>query len=123
MKRDLDLIREILAHVERYEPASMSSIQGLGPADFSGTEPQNRYHVRMLIDADFLKEAGRGTMDGTIYVHGLTMQGHDFLDAVREKSIWERTKARLSAAGGWTLDLALEVAKEEVKRRIMGGGQ
>jgi hypothetical protein len=50
----------------------------------------------------------------------MSMEGYDFLDAVREKSVWENTKRRLSGAGGWTLELVVSVAKEEIKRRLLG---
>jgi hypothetical protein len=74
----------------------------------------------MLLEAGLLK-GGTMTMDGSFAIHGMTMAGHDFLDAVREISVWEHTKKRLGAAGGWTLELAVSVAKEEIKRRLLGG--
>ena len=121
MRRDLELFREILMQIESFEPNDWGEIQTIGTTDFSGTPAQNYYHVRMLIDDGFLTEAGPGTDDGNFYIHGMTLRGHDFLDALRSESIWLATKARLSQAGAWTLELALEIAKEELKRRFLGG--
>ena len=51
-------------------------------------------------------------------INGMTMAGHDFLDAIRDQSVWDKTKNRIGQAGGWTLDIVLAVAKEELKRRL-----
>lgn len=118
MKRNLDLVREILLAVEDYEPAQPSMLQTLSPKDFSGTEAQNFYHINMLVDAGFINLAGKATLAGDYAVHGMTMSGHDFLDAIKEPSVWNHTKERVGKIGGWTLDIVLAVAKEEIKRRL-----
>jgi hypothetical protein len=123
MKRDLDLIREILLKVEAFEPTRLSEIQTLEPECCSGTPPQNYYHINMLIEAGFIDEFGSRTLAGSIGIKGLSMKGHDFLDSIREPSVWDATKEKLHKAGGWTLDLALAVAKEEIKRRLIGGSE
>lgn len=117
MKRDLDLIREILLAIEDFEPETLSSLQGISPRDFSGTLPQNLHHITMLIDAGYIDKVTED-LEPTFVVRGMTMAGHDFLDAIRDKTVWEQTKTRLGQAGGWTLDIVLAVAKEELKRRL-----
>ena len=118
MKRSLDLIREILLSIEEYEPERVSTIQSIHPKDFSGTEAQNYHHIRMLIEAGYINLAGSATLAGDHAIHGMTMAGHDFLDAIRDQGVWDKTKDRLGQAGGWTLDIVLAVAKEELKRRL-----
>ncbi|MFN3171862.1 MAG: DUF2513 domain-containing protein [Hyphomicrobiales bacterium] len=120
MKRDLDLIREILLKVESFEPERLSDIQTFEPDSFSGNSAQNVYHLNLLIGCGFVEEFGSRTLAQSIGVKGMSMAGHDFLDSIREPSIWQATKARLSAAGGWTLELVAAVAKEELKRRLLG---
>lgn len=120
MKRDLDLIREILLSIESYEPERIGFIQIISPKGFSGTEPQNAYHIRMLIDAGIVDANGRPTMSLQYAINGLTMEGHDFLDAIRDASIWDATKSRVAAVGSWTLDIVLAVAKDEIKKRLGG---
>mgnify|MGYP002621569459 FL=1 len=122
MQRKLDLIREILLAVEAYQPSDISKLQVITPKDFAGTEAENYHHIKMLINAGLIEVAGRPTMQGQFAIHGMTMAGHDFLDAIRDKTVWEHTKKRLRDAGGWTLDLVLAVAREEVKRRLFGPG-
>lgn len=118
MKRNLDLVREILLVVENHEPERIGGLLSISPKDFSGSEAQNFYHINMLIDAGFLKLAGKPTLAGDYAVHGMTMTGHDFLDAIGEQSVWNHTKKRVGEIGGWTLDIVLEIAKEEIKRRL-----
>lgn len=118
MKRNLDLLRDILLTVENHEPERLGALQNISPKDFSGSEAQNYYHINMLVDAGFIKPAGKPLLAGTYVVHGMTMQGHDFLDAIREQSVWNHTKKRIGEIGGWTLDIVLAVAKEEIKRRL-----
>ncbi|KQI69198.1 hypothetical protein AN189_06430 [Loktanella sp. 3ANDIMAR09] len=118
MKRSLDLIREILIAIEDYEPERISSLQTLSPKDFSGTEAENYHHIKMLRDAGLIDLAGQPLLSGDFPISGMTMSGHDFLDAIRDQGVWDKTKNRLSKAGGWTLDLVLAVAKEELKRRL-----
>ncbi|MFQ3183058.1 MAG: hypothetical protein ACI9RO_002208 [Alteromonas macleodii] len=48
----------------------------------------------------------------------MTILGHDFLDGIREACVWESTKKRLGSECGWTLDVVLAVAKEELKLRL-----
>jgi hypothetical protein len=91
------------------------------PQDFSGTPPQNCHHIRLLVESGLIDSAGPPTMQAEYSIRGLTFPGHDFLDAIRDKSVWERTKEKMAHAGGWTFDLVLAVAKEELKRRLLGG--
>ena len=124
MKHDFDLIREILLEVERSEPERLGTLHVITPRDFSGTEAQNYHHIRMLVDRGLLEPAGRPTMQAEFAIHGLAFDGHDFLDAIRDRTVGDVTKDRLREAGGWTFDSVLAVAKEELKRRLAhaGGG-
>ena len=123
MKRSLDLIREILLSVERFEPERIGQLQSISSRDFSGTEPQNWHHIKMLCEAGLLGVAGKPNMQLNYSIHGMTMAGHDFLDAIRDETVWDKTKKRLGKAGGWTLDLVLAVAKDELKRQLALGLQ
>ena len=118
MKRSLDLVREIVLAVEEYEPTRLGMLQSISPKDFSGTEAQNFHHINILVDTGFIKLAGKPTLAGVFAVQGMTMAGHDFLDAIKEQSVWNHTKKRVGEAGSWTLDIVLAVAKDEIKRRL-----
>lgn len=118
MKRNLDLIREILIAIEAHEPESVGGVLNISIKDFLGTDAQNYYHIEFLLREKFIILTSPPALTGDFSVGGLTMTGHDFLDAVREPTVWAATKDKLLAVGGWTLDIALNVATEELKSRL-----
>jgi hypothetical protein len=91
MKRDMELIRLLLLVYEGEEPKP----------DFSDySEDQQVYHSALLIEAKLV--------DGSIlpdrYPRGivvlrLTWDGHEFLDAARNQSVWNRIRAKAVGAG------------------------
>jgi hypothetical protein len=50
----------------------------------------------------------------------LTLAGHDFLDAARSPFVWRRAKEIASAAGGFTVDLLLSIAKSLLEGTFIG---
>lgn len=108
MKRDLDLIRAILLAIE-----AKSSIDPR-PVDVAGYPTEHiGYHVELLHDAGYLKGvrmAGFG-----LHPTALTWQGHEFLDAARNDSVWTQLKTelkdkRLSLPIAVVQDLATKIA-------------
>ncbi|MEX0792011.1 MAG: DUF2513 domain-containing protein [Pirellulaceae bacterium] len=97
MKRDMNLIRDILLEIEKL-PAGESD---------SGLEIPGRdqrevvYHAHLLIDAGFVDGifvAGPG--GGPFCAHRLTWAGHEFLDAARSETIWKNTMQRINETTG-----------------------
>jgi len=56
-------------------------------------------------------------MDGSFLFRRLTMEGHDFLDTVRDPEIWRRTKQGATKAGGWTIGLLAEFGRAVLKQK------
>jgi hypothetical protein len=56
-------------------------------------------------------------MDGITFAR-LSWAGHDFLDSVRDREIWAKTKNGALAAGGFTIDLIADLAKGFLKKQI-----
>jgi hypothetical protein len=84
MKRDLDLVRQLLLDIEnRGADCSVSVLRGSSDGHH---EERIRYHLRLLLDAQLLKEIDRTTA-GTPCVR-LTHQGHELLELVRDESVW-----------------------------------
>ena len=52
----------------------------------------------------------------------LTWDGHDFLDSVRDPTVWERTREGAKKLGGVSLDVFVDLAKAclraEAKSRL-----
>jgi hypothetical protein len=85
MKRDMNLIRELLNVVEHADYPGVINRYGLNPY-----EPRVQYHLRLLSEAGFIRPVGQ-TSDGAVSVR-LTWQGHEFLEMTRNDEVWERAK-------------------------------
>jgi hypothetical protein len=49
---------------------------------------------------------------------GLSWQGHEFLDNIRNPDVWGRTKEGMKAVGGFGLEIAVQVAKAYAKHFV-----
>jgi hypothetical protein len=83
VKRDMDLMRELLLAIEKNEDLDGEGIHvGSDPASLglsAYTEGQVRYHLILAVEGGYL----RGKVSLQPIVSGLTMSGHDFIDATR----------------------------------------
>jgi hypothetical protein len=88
MKRDVDLIRQILLDLERHgAECSLDAVRnGAAPE----ADERTRYHLRLSIDAGLAKETERSTA-GSPCVR-LTNAGHEFLDICRGDDRWQAAK-------------------------------
>jgi Hypothetical protein (DUF2513) len=124
VKRDLDLIREILLAIEN----------GQQPLDVTGRAPAEIcYNVQLLIDRRFIEgkvlwgTGARGRQEPmSCFATRITMDGHDYLDSVRDSRVWERTKRNLEKVGGsgpleFIQGLAAKVLAELIKSSAEGG--
>ncbi len=117
MKRDMDLIRSILLKVEAdCKPMSVTSFMS---DDFKEHDWKTvRGHMQLLEDARYFYECEQALSGDKHSVWGITWAGHDFLDTVRNDEIWEMTKDRAKAAGGFTVELLGDLAKGFIKTQI-----
>ncbi|RDU94946.1 DUF2513 domain-containing protein [Trinickia dinghuensis] len=128
MKRDMDLIRELMLKLEALSVplTEIKPIDGHEPAvQVDGyTVEQIDYHLLLLEQAGFIHGGGLenfGMRFGPgIGFQSLTWAGHDFLESVRDPDVWDRTKQVASAAGGFTVDLLVSVAKSLVEGAVKG---
>jgi hypothetical protein len=121
MKRDMDLIRELLLKLEAL-PIRRGGIISIPPDAEEIAVPgydtdQIEYHLSQIRAAGFIDEGGARPMSG-IGFRCLTWAGHDFLDSVRNLEIWAKTKKGAEAAGGFTVDLLKDLAKGFIKKQI-----
>lgn len=102
MKRDMDLIRIILLELEKREDAiGEQPLRGFAIA--GRTRQEVGYHLSLAKDAGLVlcDTAHRGFERGAFpavpsfpypVVRRLTWQGHEFIDAFRDDTIWQRVK-------------------------------
>lgn len=123
MRRDPDLIRLIMLKLEAFEKPS-SALYYVSCRDdlsFDGfTYDQVYYHVDQILQKRWLDSAGDNTIDidGSFGFRSLTPQGHDFVDSVRDDTIWKLTKEGAIAAGGFTLDTLSALGKGFLRKQM-----
>src|SRR5262249_54163060 len=111
MKRDMDLIRQILLAVEdRQETEIPFFVEVAGYSD-----EQMSYHIRILGEAGLLKAVELGRWEA----QSLTWAGHDWIDATRNDSTWHKVKATARDRGvsltfELTKQLAIHIAKSQL---------
>lgn len=124
MRRDMDLIRELLLRLEAW-PMELGDAVMITPDNpalaVAGFDiAQINHHLDLIHEAGFINNGGHpeaGPMFGFLFL-GLTWAGHDFLDSVRDPAIWAKTKHGAMAAGGFTVELLADLAKGFVKKQI-----
>lgn len=98
----MDLIRDLLMY---FEARPSSSVLDPGKIEIEGHDESSiAYHVTLMCEAGLLScELIRSTTTEDRVVKGLpfrlTWEGHEFLDAARNDSTWERAKSKFAEHG------------------------
>lgn len=119
MKRDLDLCLEILREIEESDWSTRPiALAAATESDKLKVE----YHCKILADAGLLvghegEKHGRTTM-----FYRLSWQGHEFLDASRNPTHWEKAKdvAHKSSGGFELIRSVLGTLASEAAKAIIG---
>ena len=87
MKRDMDLIRDILIEIEAHNDWPAGAM--ITPEDAS-----KRYHLHLLLEAGLVEGKEHHFVGGPIRfsVDGLTWAGHEFLAATSDQNRWNKFK-------------------------------
>lgn len=119
MKRDMDLVRDLLLNIEDHPILATGSqmlviddSEKLGLQDHS--LQQIHYHLDMMIKKGLIE----GEITSLHIISGLTWDGHDFLDSIRDPAIWQETKEGVKKAGGFSLELLGDLAKGLIRKKI-----
>lgn len=117
MKRDMDLVRDLLLKIaEAEKPPKLSE---LVPGRKEGTAEYKlaTYHIEMLVrDAGLVRGAPYHTSSGDEW-HSLqlTWPGNDYLENIRDPTVWDKTKEGVKKLGGASWDIVIDLAKAYVK--------
>lgn len=116
MKREMELIREILLNIEG-DSHDMTN---------KYTSEQIGYHLRLLLEDGYITQYFHGE-DKPHWVGGfkcqmtytLTWKGHDFIDASRNETFFKKCLAEIKAkAVPVTVGLLLEYIKMSAKKQL-----
>lgn len=124
MKRDMDLIRRILIEVESIDTPEVSTALELDGVD----EVTVKYHLTLLVDAGLMEEVEHGftrSRPGTKILFSrlirLTWQGHEFLDAARDQTRWNKAKEQMAKIGGVGVEGMKAILFKIIADAISGG--
>jgi hypothetical protein len=112
MKRNWELIREILVKAEE-----LNEQEYFGEDSFNDSDTNEVAHHLVLLDkAGFIEAINNGGMNHqTRICTGLTWDGYEFLDKIRDKTVWNKTKAILKDKG---LELTFATIKVAAAKAI-----
>jgi hypothetical protein len=120
LKRDMDLIRELLLRLEAW-PLGLGDVITISPEEIAvpGYDvAQIEHHLCLIRERGLIDEPDRARPILGIAFSGLTWAGHDFLDSVRDPEVWAKTKKSAETAKGFTFDLLRDLAKGLLKKQI-----
>lgn len=123
MKRDMDLARSILLAVEADD--SPFGLDGLETAIEGADEATVGYHIDLLIDAGLVvgdEVSGFGDKGQVFCSVRLTWTGHEFIDAARDDTRWNRAKTVAGRVGGVAVDVLAGVLSGLAVEALKGEG-
>lgn len=107
MKRDFDLIRQILFEME-----------DAPNWNFVETDEEDDPGLRRIYDLRLLQDDALIASNGK-YSYRMTSRGHDYLDSIRDEGIWKSTKEMVAETGGSaTLEIVKSLALGLLKQKI-----
>jgi hypothetical protein len=120
MKRDIDLVRMLLIHLEEKPDDKM-----VKELELDGYDKSNiKYHFILMDQAGLIRcerDVSSSTSDRVINVFpfSLTWQGHELLEASRNETTWKKAKSIvMTKSGAISVDvlkaLLVSMAKESV---------
>ena len=98
MKRDMDLVRLILLKIEEeYKSTALINLS------IDGYDMETvAYHCKILHDAGFVSNYNASYAGDELYIFSvgaITWEGNDYLDLVRDNSLWKKTKDTITQKG------------------------
>lgn len=115
-KRDLDRIRQILLHLEA-QPSNDGFVWTRNDGFFV---PTDDYQFSLMAQAGFITGHDYRTLAAVVPDRvSISYSGHDYIDAIRNESIWQQTKAAVAETGGSaTFEIIKTLATGFIKKKL-----
>ena len=118
MKRDMDLIRRLLLLVEEKKTGFSISNEDRDE-EIRVMEHMGLLFQEGLVEGSVIRGANALPARCSISQQGLTMEGHDFLDSIRDDKVWSNVKGKLQTVGGGaTLAIIKDLSVSYLKRAL-----
>ena len=123
MRLNPDCVRDVLLAVEEKEYAAIYTLESLKQHLPQYSMEDLHYTCLQLEDGGFLNlETSQRARMRYLWIDSiedLTFMGHEFLDTIRQPSIWEDAKARTKKIGIMTIkslwNIAASIAEDSIK--------
>jgi len=118
MKRDMDLIRDVLLKLEGMDKPAAKNLTN--DEDTDEDYQKLLEHLQLLIDeAGFVSGISAHSAGGKYWLDlRLTWEGHEYLDTIRDAEIWSLTKDKAQKVGGFSVEVLGAIAKGLIKKKI-----
>ena len=110
MRRDDDRIRAMMMEMEA-DPSPLHFL------DADDADELAYFHMRLLIDEGFMEEVGKAGGQ-----FRMTSKGHDFVQAIRDDTIWSKTKSATAHVTGASLTILKDLALGMIRQKLIGAG-
>jgi hypothetical protein len=112
----MDLVRQILFEIEK-RPMEQDEVDVT--IEGYSTDEIN-YHLIILIDAALIRAEYQQNLraDYMWLSIRLTWDGHEFLDAARDDTRWERAKGTMMKTGGFVLPVLMQLLISYLKAEL-----
>ncbi len=117
MRRDMDLVREILQQIEAWpEPQDWVEF------DLPDRLPDEvNYHVAIMVEAGLIQAQDVSTLQMYDWrAKKLTWTGHEFLDDARDDKVWSGAKKRLGAQFASASFEVIRAVLVDITKTILG---
>jgi len=117
MKRDMELVREILLKLEEHP-------HGFAPPDIEVegySREQIGFHCHLMEEAGLITGNSRTTLaDSSPYLESRTMTwaGYEFLDNTKDPNIWQQTRQLVGKLEGASFSVWSAVAAQAVTKSL-----
>lgn len=105
MKRDMDLVRQILLYAIQHKSGYVNE----NPEIEGFTEDQIGHHIYLMNEAGLVEADDTSSSDSespTAILISVTWEGHEFIDAAQNNTVWAQAKEKAKSMGGsLTFDL------------------
>lgn len=105
MKRDLELVKEILSFFEQRESDKMINVKDIiNGSEIAITGYEGRLisdHIDVMYEAGLIEGYGERAKDGRliqVYPTRLTWEGHEFIAAAKNQTAWAKLKKQFKSS-------------------------
>lgn len=115
MQRDMDLIRKIALETSHLEYGhALTGVDGATPEEFG-------VHAMWMQEAGLIKATIQEFTSRSapkVLIHRLTWSGCEFVDAIRDETVWSKAKTEVIKPG---MSFTFDVLKDWLKTEITQG--